>query len=97
MDYNTSSIMLHLIDSKANFGIYHLSNEGTATWFDFAREILKDTDVEVNPVTSSEFPQKTYRPKKSVMSLEKAESTGFEIQNWRNALSSFYKTLNQKK
>ncbi|AFS40131.1 dTDP-4-dehydrorhamnose reductase [Leuconostoc gasicomitatum] len=84
-----AEFMLHLINAKATYGIYHLSNEGTTTWFDFAREILKDTDVEVAPVTSAEFPQKAYRPRHSVMSLDKAESTGFEILNWREALNAF--------
>ncbi|QBR47870.1 dTDP-4-dehydrorhamnose reductase [Leuconostoc kimchii] len=89
-----AEFMLHLITVKANYGIYHLSNEGTTTWFDFAREILKDTDVEVAPVTSAEFPQKAYRPRHSVMSLEKAEATGFEILNWREALEAFLIGLN---
>jgi len=84
-----AEFMLHLVDVKATYGVYHLSNTGTTTWFDFAREILKDTDVEIAPVTSAEFPQKAYRPRHSVMSLDKAESTGFEILNWREALNAF--------
>jgi len=84
-----AEFMLHLVDVKATYGVYHLSNTGTTTWFDFAREILKNTDVEVAPVTSAEFPQKAYRPRHSVMSLDKAESTGFEILNWREALNAF--------
>lgn len=89
-----AEFMLHLIDVKANYGIYHLSNEGTTTWFDFAREILKDTTVEVAPVTSAEFPQKAYRPRHSVMNLDKAKATGFEIINWREALREFLVGLN---
>ncbi|MDI6650783.1 dTDP-4-dehydrorhamnose reductase, partial [Leuconostoc suionicum] len=84
-----AEFMLHLVDTKAAYGIYHLSNDGIATWFDFAREILKDTDVEVAPVTSAEFPQKAYRPKHSVMSLDKTKATGFEILSWREALGEF--------
>lgn len=84
-----AEFILHLIDVKANYGIYHLSNEGTTTWFDFAREILKDTTVEVAPVTSAEFPQKAYRPRHSVMNLDKAKATGFDIINWREALREF--------
>ena len=53
-----AEFMLHLITVNAVFGTYHLSNDDIATWFDFAREILKTTDVEVTPVTSAEFPQK---------------------------------------
>lgn len=86
-----AEFMLHLVNVQAAYGTYHLSNDGTATWFDFAREILKDTDVEVAPVTSAEFPQKAYRPKHSVMSLDKAKATGFEILNWREALGMFLK------
>ncbi|MFT8571107.1 MAG: sugar nucleotide-binding protein, partial [Leuconostoc pseudomesenteroides] len=56
-----------------------------------AKEILKDTAVEVEPVTSAAFPQKAYRPKHSVMNLEKAKSTGFEIPSWRKALQMFLK------
>lgn len=84
-----AEFMLHLIAVEATYGIYHLSNDETATWFDFAKEILKDTAVEVEPVTSAEFPQKAYRPKHSVMNLEKAKSTGFEILSWREALKRF--------
>lgn len=88
-----AEFMVHLVDVKANYGIYHLSNEGTTTWFDFAREILKDTTVEVAPVTSAEFPQKAYRPRHSVMNLDKAKATGFEIINWREALREFLVSL----
>lgn len=84
-----AEFMLHLIAVEATYGIYHLSNDETATWFDFGKEILKDTTVVVEPVTSAEFPQKAYRPKHSVMNLEKAKSTGFEIPSWRGALQSF--------
>jgi len=86
-----AEFMLHLVNVEAAYGTYHLSNDGTATWFDFAREILKDTKVEMAPVTSAEFPQKAYRPKHSVMSLDKAKATGFEILNWREALGMFLK------
>ncbi|MFZ2381596.1 dTDP-4-dehydrorhamnose reductase [Leuconostoc falkenbergense] len=86
-----AEFMLHLIAVEATYGIYHLSNDETATWFDFAKEILKDTTVVVEPVTSAEFPQKAYRPKHSVMNLEKAKATGFEIPSWREALALFLK------
>ena len=84
-----AEFMLHLIETKSEYGIYHLSNGGTATWYEFAKEILKDTSVEVMPVTSEEFPQKAYRPRHSVMSLEKSKSTGFKIISWQIALQKF--------
>lgn len=86
-----AEFMLHLIAVEATYGIYQLSNDETATWFDFAKEILKDTTVVVEPVTSAAFPQKAYRPKHSVMNLEKAKATGFEIASWRETLALFLK------
>lgn len=84
-----AEFMLHLVAVDAEYGIYHLSNDKTATWFDFAKEILKNVPVRIDPVTSSEFPQKAYRPNHAVMSLEKAKSTGFAIPSWQEALSTF--------
>ena len=84
-----AEFMLHLVAVDAEYGIYHLSNYKTATWFDFAKEILKNVPVIIDPVTSSEFPQKAYRPNHAVMSLEKAKSTGFVIPSWQEALSTF--------
>ena len=48
------------LKNRKDFGYYHLSNDSTedTTWYDFAVEILKDTDVEVKPVDSSQFPAK---------------------------------------
>lgn len=88
-----AEFMLHLIETKSEYGIYQLSNDNTATWYEFAQEILKATSVEVTPVTSAEFPQKAYRPEHSVMSLEKAKSTEFEIPTWQDALEEFLTTI----
>ena len=53
------------------------------------REILKDQDVEVSPVTSTEYPQKAYRPRHSIMSLAKVKQTGFKVPTWKEALAEF--------
>lgn len=84
-----AEFMVHLIETQAPYGIYQLSNDDTATWYEFAKEILKTFSVEIIPVTSDEFPQKAYRPKHSVMSLEKVKATGFQIISWREALRQF--------
>ncbi|WP_165003196.1 MULTISPECIES: dTDP-4-dehydrorhamnose reductase [unclassified Enterococcus] len=81
-----AEFMTYVIEQQAPFGIYQLSNENSCSWYEFAKEILKDTDVEVAPVTSEEFPQKATRPQYSVMSLEKAEKLGFTIPTWQEAL-----------
>lgn len=79
--------MTYVINQDAPKGIYHLSNDNSCSWYEFAKEILKDTDVTVKPVTSEEFPQKATRPQYSVMDLSKAKEIGFEIPTWQEALS----------
>lgn len=84
-----AEFMVFVIEKKAPFGIYHLSNENSCSWYEFAKEILKDTDVEVALVTSEEYPQKATRPQYSIMDLSKAKGLGFEIPTWQEALNSF--------
>lgn len=84
-----AEFMTFVIEKSAPFGVYHLSNENSCSWYEFAREILKDTDVEVAPVTSEEYPQKATRPQYSIMDLSKAKALGFEIPTWQEALASF--------
>ena len=84
-----AEFMTYLVDHDQPFGTYQLSNEGSCSWYEFASEILKDQDVEVAPVDSSAYPAKAYRPRHSIMSLKKAEATGFEIIDWQSALGKF--------
>lgn len=84
-----AEFMLHLTTTHQDYGIYHLSNDGLCSWYEFATEILKDEAVEVAPVTSEEYPQKAYRPKHSILDLSKTKDTGFIISTWKEALRSF--------
>ena len=85
-----AEFMDFVIEKQAPYGIYHLSNEGTCSWYEFAKEILKDRkELTILPVTSEEFPQKAKRPKNSVMSLSKAENLNFKIPSWKEALDLF--------
>ena len=87
-----AEFMKFVVEKEAAYGIYHLSNEGSCSWYEFAQEILKDhPTVKVLPVTSEEFPQKAQRPKHSVMDLRKSKKLGFEIPTWTEALSLFLK------
>ena len=88
-----AEFMTYLTENQKAFGYYHLSNDAAedTTWYDFAVEILKDSDVEVVPVDSSKFPAKAKRPLNSTMSLAKAKATGFVIPSWQDALKEFYK------
>ncbi|MCT3597272.1 dTDP-4-dehydrorhamnose reductase [Levilactobacillus brevis] len=84
-----AEFMGYAVEEKLAYGLYQLSNDDSCSWYDFACEILKDTQVQVEPVDSTAFPQKAYRPRHSVMSLDKVKATGFEIPTWQNALRSF--------
>ncbi|MFT8469875.1 MAG: dTDP-4-dehydrorhamnose reductase [Oenococcus sp.] len=81
-----AEFMQHLVDSDQEPGIYNFSNDGTASWYRFAQEILKNSQVEIEPVTSEQFPQKAYRPRHSILDLDKAKATGFKIPTWQEAL-----------
>ncbi|VTS13639.1 dTDP-4-dehydrorhamnose reductase [Streptococcus pseudoporcinus] len=88
-----AEFMCYLAENNKAFGYYHLSNDSQedTSWYDFAKEILKATDVEVVPVDSSAFPAKAKRPLNSTMNLDKAKATGFVIPMWQDALQEFYK------
>jgi len=89
-----SEFMIYAMENEIPYGLYQLSNEESCTWYEFAKEILKEQNVKIDPVTSDEFPQRAYRPKHSVMDLAKAESVGFEIISWKEALSNFINDVN---
>ncbi|TCN26723.1 dTDP-4-dehydrorhamnose reductase [Mesobacillus foraminis] len=90
-----ANFMIYIMERNIEGGIYHFSNDNEATWYQFAREILKGEDVVVLPVDSSEFPQKASRPKHSVMSLDKVKETGFDIPSWEDALQRFQRNIQQ--
>lgn len=78
--------------SKSKFGIYHGTNSGQATWFEFAQEIfnLVGADAQrVVPVSSTEFPRLAKRPSYSVLGHESWKSANSrEMRNWKTALAS---------
>ncbi len=78
-------------------GIYHFSNEGVCSWYDFALEILRTEGVAttVRPVTSEQFVRPASRPFYSVLAKEKIrEAYGLTIPHWKESL---HKCLNNIK
>lgn len=87
-----AEFMNFVIEKQAPYGIYHLSNEESCSWYEFAQEILKDNhQVTILQVSSEEFPQKAKRPKNSVMNLNKSKALGFSIPAWKDATAQFLK------
>lgn len=78
--------------STSPAGIYHGTNSGQATWFDFAQEIFKLAGADVSRVTSvssSEYPRAAKRPSYSVLSHDAWASTSVEpLRDWRIALAN---------
>lgn len=72
------------------FGIYHFSNEGQCSWYDFATAILKYSHrtTPVYPIPTTDFPTPAQRPAFSVLSKEKVKHLlGIEILDWEQRLS----------
>ena len=75
-------------DKKA-YGIYHFSNEGVTSWYDFAKAIfdVSGMSTRVLPIPGTEYPTKAVRPAFSVMDKAKIKSTfEIEIPYWRDSL-----------
>jgi dTDP-4-dehydrorhamnose reductase len=77
--------------STAPAGIYHGTNSGQATWFEFAQEIFKLAGADVGrviPVSSNEYPRPAKRPSYSILSHDAWASTSVEpLRDWRIALA----------
>lgn len=73
-----------------NEGVYHFSNEGVCSWYDFANEIAiaaGNINCNIQPCHSSEFPSKVTRPPYSVLDKAKIKQTfGVDIPHWRDSM-----------
>ncbi len=78
-------------------GIYHFSNEGVCSWYDFAMEIRNNLNLQCNiaPIESKDFPTKAPRPHYSVLNKEKIKSDlQIEIPYWKDSLTEMLKSFN---
>ena len=69
--------------------IYHFSNEGVCSWYDFAVEIMKEVNLncKVKPIESKDYPTLAVRPSFSVLNKSKIKKDfGVEIEHWRMAM-----------
>jgi dTDP-4-dehydrorhamnose reductase len=85
-----AEFMTFAVNHKPEYGIYHLSEDNSCNWYEFASAILDDKNVTVSPVSSAEYPKKAWRPRHSVLDLSKTKATGFEIPTWQDALKDFW-------
>lgn len=87
--------------AERNGGIYHFSNEGVCSWYDFAREIARvagNKECEILPCLSSEYPSKVIRPAYSVLDKGKIKRTfGTTIPHWTESVERCINKLMSEK
>ena len=77
-------------------GIYHYSNEGIISWYDFAVEIkaLTHSYCLVNPVGSESYPTPAQRPRYYAMNIDKIRQTySVTIRNWKDSLAECFRKI----
>ena len=94
------SIIEQIMEKKPEYGIYHSTNEGFTTWYDFTKKIFRYANIktEVRPITSEEYkkmhPESSDRPFNSMLSKEKLKSVGIYPENYEEALKEYLKKEN---
>lgn len=81
-----------------HYGIYHYSNAGVASWYDFAKAIfdLNQISISVIPIPSTDFPTPAIRPKYSVLDKTKVSlEFNIEIPQWRHSLEKALNAFNK--
>jgi dTDP-4-dehydrorhamnose reductase len=95
-----AKFIIHIIiNNKNEYGLYHFSNEGVASWYDFAYEIVNEnTSMMVIPVNSESYPTRAVRPKFSVLDKFKLKRTfSYSIPHWKESLDQCLTIINKKR
>lgn len=90
------AVLLSDMIETEKYGIYHATNEGICTWYEFTCEIFRQAgiDIEVIPVTTEEYNAKAKRPANSRMSKDKLDANGFKrLPPWQDALTRYLTKL----
>lgn len=84
--------IIQLCQKQAS-GIVHLTNVGDCSWFEFAREIVRDAGLStvIRPTTSDKFVRPAKRPKYSVLSAKSRAKYGIEMPHWQESLGAYLK------
>lgn len=87
--------LLHLIETE-KYGIYHLSNSGVCSWYEFAKAIFEESGIEltVEPIPTEAFPRPAKRPKYTVLDHMAWRLNGFPpMPHWRDGLKRFFDVI----
>ena len=94
-----ATLLVDMIQTE-KYGIYHATNEGECSWYEFACEIFRvaGKKMTVMPVTTAEYGAKAARPLNSRLSKDKLEENGFNrLPHWQNALERYLTQLGEMK
>lgn len=98
--YDLAKAIYEIIEDRkyeGNTGIYHYSNEGVCSWYDFTKtiaELAGNTDCDIRPCHSDEFPSPVKRPAYSVLDKTKVKETfGLNVPYWTDSLKKCLKNL----
>ena len=85
-------VIIRMLEKKATPGIYHVVNSGTATWYEWAREIANAVAqaIDLKKVSRTEYPTVASRPPYTVLSNEKIASIE-KMRHWKEALGDYLK------
>ena len=88
-----ADIIYQALEKNIPYGIYHTTNLGFTTWYEFTKKIyeLAGISCRVNPVTSEEFASAAKRPANSMLSKEKILEAGITVPSWEDALERYLK------
>lgn len=91
-----TEIIYQAIEKKIPYGIYHATNQGYTTWYDFTKEILAEQGIKckVNPVTTEEYIEmmkitQAKRPFNSQLSKNKLLKQGINVPDWKDGLKRY--------
>ncbi len=99
--YDLAETIYDIVENRKyvnNDGVYHYSNEGVCSWFDFTKMIAEmsgQTQCDVQPCHSDEFPSKVKRPSYSVLDKTKIKTTfGIKVPYWTDSLKVCLSRMN---
>jgi dTDP-4-dehydrorhamnose reductase len=87
--FDLASAIVEILEKKPHPGIYHVTNSESCSWFEFAQEIAKSINIDINlvkPTDSKSFVRPAVRPKYSVLSNSKWKNAGLTpLRSWKAA------------
>lgn len=96
--FDLAILICEMIQTE-KYGIYHATNEGTCSWYEFANEIfrLSQNNIITQGISTDMYPTKAKRPKNSVLDKSSLDNNGFHrLPHWKDALKRYIQELGEQ-